>query len=111
MRNTMGKEGGENEKSGFCSLLLAASETGCILGDREEREERGGEENEVQRGRNMERKRTWIDIETRDVFQLIGYEHSHACPLPAASALIPLLLPCNAEPMTPRTSLSNPTQP
>jgi len=35
----MGMEGGENKKSGFCSLLLAASETGCILG-----EERGGKE-------------------------------------------------------------------
>lgn len=39
MRNTRGKEGGENEKSRFWSLLLAASETGCILGERKGKKE------------------------------------------------------------------------
>lgn len=40
MINTIARQGGKNEKSGFCSLLLGESAVGWMLGAREERKER-----------------------------------------------------------------------
>lgn len=57
MINTIERQGGENEKSGFCSLLLGQSVIGWILGAREERKERDNKKKkrDAQRVRNMKK--------------------------------------------------------
>lgn len=49
MINTIEGQGGENEKSGFCSLLLGESAIGWILGAWEERKKRDNKKRNMHR--------------------------------------------------------------